>query len=82
MWWSRISWRRCVGDHVDQLLTVQDARDVDVIEDPLAAGQAERGAGDDDRLRWSGLALAQQRPTTLDHAGEQLSELAVGLIGE
>lgn len=37
-------------DHVDELLAGQDARDVLIVEDPLGAGQAERGAGDDHRL--------------------------------
>ena len=33
-----------------QLLAVQEAADVGVVEDALGAGQAERRAGDDHRL--------------------------------
>ena len=37
-------------DHVDELLAVQQPREVAVVEDLLGAGRADRGAGDDHRL--------------------------------
>ena len=39
-----------VRDRVDELLAVEDAGDVLVVEDPLGPGQAERRAGDHHRL--------------------------------
>ena len=47
---SSISWRSRVGIDVDELLAAQDAREVGVVEDALASREAERRAGDHDRL--------------------------------
>ena len=75
-------------------LTVEDARDVDVVEDALGAGQAERGAGDDDRLRadrrdrlsvrvgrgrWLVTPLPD-RAAAVEEVGEEVSELAVAVV--
>ena len=62
-----------VRDGVDELLAVQDPGDVVVIEDPLDAGQAERGSGDDHRL---GPAAARPR-----HGGAAGLRRPLGAVG-
>ena len=69
------------GDDVDALLAVQQARDVGVVEQPLGAGQPERGAGDDHRLARprappSPGAPISSRPRSRNSA-KQAPELAV-----
>ena len=65
-------------DDVDQLLAVQEAGEIGVVEDARPAGQAEAGAGDHDRLT---LASRRARAAVVDRAGaveevgEEMAEL-------
>ena len=59
---SSISRRSRLRDGVDELLAVEDAGDVLVVEDPLDPGQPERGAGDHHRLGGAAGAAPGRRP--------------------
>ena len=68
------------GDHVDQLLAVQDAGDVLVVEHLGGAGRAQRSPGDDDRLRADARRAAtggDDRARLVQEVGEQRSEVGV-----
>ena len=77
-----------VRDRVDELLTVEDAGDVLVIEDPLDPGQAECRAGHHHRLgggrsRWlgrdGGAGFGMQ--AVLDHVDEVPAQFRVLCVG-
>ena len=79
-----------VRDGVDELLALEDASDVPVVEDPLDAGQAERRAGHHHRFANRGRRSAGRDgkggaglgvQTALDHVDEEAAQLGVPVGG-
>ncbi len=83
MWRSAIWWRTRGGDDVDELLAVEDPREVVLVEDLLGSRQAERGARDHDGLAVGGAlsgaaAVAQELAAPLERVGEDAAEREEG----